>query len=135
MPVNFIDSNVLLYQLSNEAKKAERAEALMREGGVISVQVLNEVASVARRKMALDWRELRVLSETLQALFKVIPLDQEIHAQGLRLCEHYGFSVYDGMIVAAALAAGCDQLWTEDMHDGLRVDRLTISNPFAVTGL
>lgn len=135
MPVSFLDSNVILYQLSNESEKAERAEVLIREGGVISVQVLNEIASVARRKMGMEWQEVRALSETLRALFTVIPLDQEIHVQGLRLCKHYGFSVYDGMIVAAAIAAGCDLLWSEDMHDGLRVeDQLTISNPFVIAG-
>lgn len=133
MPASFIDSNVLLYQFSNETAKAQRAEALIREGGVISVQVLNEVASVARRKMGMEWHEVRALSETLRALFKVMPVDEEMHAQGIRLCERYGFSVYDGMIVASALAGGCDRLWSEDMHDGLRVEeQLIISNPFAV---
>ncbi len=131
MPGSFIDSNVLLYQLSDDTKKAERAEALIREGGFISVQVLNEIASVARRKMGMDWNELRALSETLRALLNVIPIDEEIHAYGLSLCERYGMSVYDGMIVAAAISSGCGRLWSEDMHNGLRVDnQLTITNPF-----
>lgn len=135
MPVSFLDSNVLLYQFSDETEKSERAEALVREGGVISIQVLNEIASVARRKMGMSWREVRALSETLRALLKVIPLDEEIHAYGLSLCERYSISVYDSMIVAAAIASGCERLWSEDMHDGLLVDdRLAISNPFA-TGL
>ncbi len=133
MRVSFLDSNVLLYQFSNEAGKAQRAEALIREGGFISVQVLNEIASVARRKMEMEWHEVRALSETLRALLKVIPLDEEIHVKGLGLCERYGFSVYDGLIVAAALAAGCERLWSEDMHDGLHVEeRLIIANPFLI---
>jgi predicted nucleic acid-binding protein len=132
---SFIDSNVLLYQLSSDTDKAERAEALIRTGGVISVQVLNEIASVAHRKMGMDWPDVRGLSQTFRALLKVIPLDEEIHANGLDLCARYGFSLYDGMIVAAALAAGCDRLWSEDMHNGLHVDdRLTIFNPFNVAG-
>lgn len=134
MPGSFLDTNVLLYQMSNDRGKAERAEELVREGGVISVQVLNEFANVARRKIGLAWAEIHALSETLRALLDVVPLDEDMHAHGLRLCERYGFSVYDGMIVAAALSGESDTLWSEDMHDGMKVeDRLTIRNPF--TGL
>lgn len=132
MPGSFLDTNVLLYQLSNEPGKAERAEALVREGGTISVQVLNELANVARRKIGLAWTEVQALTETLRALLDVVPLDADMHAHGLRLCERNGFSVYDGMIIAAALSAGCDTLWSEDMHAGLKVEgSLTIRNPFA----
>ncbi|SNS30820.1 PIN domain-containing protein [Sphingopyxis indica] len=133
MPGSFLDTNVLLYQLSNDLGKAERAEALVREGGTISVQVLNELANVARRKIGLAWTEVQALTETLRALLNVVPLDADMHAHGLRLCERNGFSVYDGMIVAAALSAGCDTLWSEDMHAGLKVEgRLTIRNPFVI---
>jgi len=133
MPGSFLDTNVLLYQLSNDPDKAERAEALVREGGTISVQVLNELANVARRKIGLAWTEVQALTETLRALLNVVPLDADMHAHGLRLCERNGFSVYDGMIVAAALSAGCDTLWSEDMHAGLKVEgRLTIRNPFVI---
>ena len=131
MPGSFLDTNVLLYQLSNDPGKAERAEALVREGGTISVQVLNELANVARRKIGLAWTEVQALTDTLRALLNVVPLDADMHAHGLRLCERNGFSVYDGMIVAAALSAGCDTLWSEDMHAGLKVEgSLTIRNPF-----
>lgn len=133
MPGSFFDTNVLLYQLSNDPGKAERAEALVREGGTISVQVLNELANVARRKIGLAWAEVQALTETLRALLNVVPLDADMHAHGLQLCERNGFSVYDGMIVAAALSAGCDTLWSEDMHAGLKVEgNLTIRNPFVI---
>lgn len=133
MPGSFLDTNVLLYQLSNDPGKAERAEELVREGGTISVQVLNEFANVARRKLGLAWAEMHTLSETLRALLDVVPLDEDMHAHGLRLCEKHGFSIYDGMIVAAALSAGCDTLLSEDMHAGLKVEgRLTIRNPFVI---
>lgn len=132
MLASFLDTNVLLYQLSNDPGKAERAEELVREGGTISVQVLNELANVARRKIGLKWSEVQSLSNTLRALLNVVSLDEEMHAHGLRLCERHGFSVYDGMIVAAALSAGCDTLWSEDMHAGFKVEgALTIRNPFA----
>lgn len=131
MPASFLDTNVLIYQLSNDLSKAERADELVRKGGTISIQVLNELANVARRKIGLGWPEVKSLSDTLRALLDVVPLDVKIHVHGLRLCERHGFSVYDGMIVAAALSAGCDTLWSEDMHAGLKIeDALTIRNPF-----
>jgi predicted nucleic acid-binding protein len=120
------------YHLSGAERKAKRAEALVREAGTISVQVLNELASVARRKTGMAWGDVRALSATLCSLFEVVPLDAEIHAPGLRLSERHGFSAYDGMIVAAALMAGREVLRSEDMHAVLRIeDRLIIRDPFS----
>jgi predicted nucleic acid-binding protein len=67
----------------------------------------------------------------LRSYLDVIPLTLAIHQSGLRLAERYGFSIYDSFIVAAALAADCDTLWSEDMQNGMVVDdRLRIVNPF-----
>ena len=71
MSDDFFDTNVLIYLLSADAKKADRAEALVRQGGAISVQVLNEAANVARRKLAMDWRETRAFLALLSALLAV----------------------------------------------------------------
>ncbi|MFV0645810.1 MAG: PIN domain-containing protein [Sphingomonadaceae bacterium] len=131
MPGSFLDTNILVYQLSGNIEKADKAAALVREGGVISVQVLNEFANVARRKAGLEWGEVRQLTKTLGSLLEIIPLDADMHEHGLRLCERYGFSLYDGMIVAAALSSSCDTVWSEDMHTGLEVEgKLIIRNPF-----
>jgi predicted nucleic acid-binding protein len=54
MPGSFLDTNVLLCLASADTVKADRAEAILAEGGAISVQVLNEIASVARRKMQMS---------------------------------------------------------------------------------
>ncbi|MEE3625194.1 PIN domain-containing protein [Nitrospirillum sp. BR 11752] len=133
MPASFFDTNVLVYLVSADSGKADRAEALMREGGVISVQVLNELANVARRKMRLSWPEVRDLLDVTRALLSVRPMTVEIHETGLDVAERYGLSLYDAMIVAAALQAGCDTLWSEDMQHGLEVaGRLRIINPFRV---
>ena len=133
MPADFLDTNVLIYLLSDDAAKAERAEGLLREGGVISVQVLNELANVARRKLNLGWDECSAFLDGLRALLEVVPLDVAVHEQGLRIARRHGLSVYDGMIAGAALAAGCTTLWSEDMHDGLVIDgALTIRTPFKV---
>jgi predicted nucleic acid-binding protein len=131
MAADFFDTNVLVYLASSDAAKADRAEAAIATGGVISVQVLNELANVARRKMQMSWPETRALLAALRALLTVHPLTVETHETGLALAERYGFSLYDAMIAAAALHAGCATLWSEDMHDGMVLgEGLRISNPF-----
>lgn len=100
-------------------------------GGVISVQVLNEVANVARRKMRLSWPETRAFLTAVRSLLEVRPVTIEVHETGLELAERYGLSPYDAMIAASALDAGCPKLWSEDMQHGLvMADRLRVSNPF-----
>jgi predicted nucleic acid-binding protein len=133
MPASFFDSNVLVYIASGDVAKADRAEAAIATGGAISVQVLNEIANVARRKMQMSWPETHAFLDMLRGLLAVHPLTVETHETGLRLAERYGFSTYDAMIAAAALHAGCDTLWSEDMQHGMALDEgLRIINPFHV---
>jgi predicted nucleic acid-binding protein len=127
---SFFDTNVLLYLLSKDAAKADRAEALLASGGVVSVQVLNEFASVASRKLAMTIPEIREILSTIQGVCIVKPLDIETHKLGLELAERYGFSIYDGMIVAAAVRAECTILYTEDLQQGQMIAKLQIRNPF-----
>ena len=131
MPGSFFDSNVILYFALSRDLKAMRAEQLVAQGGVISVQVLNECANVLRSKRSKSWPEIQEFISELCVRLDVTPMTMETHQNGLRLAERYGFSIYDSFIVAAALQAGCDTLWSEDMHDGLLVEhRLRIVNPF-----
>lgn len=127
----FIDTNVLLYLMSADAEKADQAEALARAGARISVQVLNEFTNVARRKLAMPWNEIGEVLELIRAVCPTESLTTETHDTGRRVAERYGLNVYDAMIVAAALLAGCETLYSEDMQDGLVIDRqLRICNPF-----
>ena len=130
----FFDSNVLIYLTDTESGKAEQTEDLLAEGGTISVQVLNEFANVALRKVRLSWPETRDFLDTFRATLEIVPLTLETHQRGLDLAERYQLSVYDGMIVAAAQLAGCRVLYSEDMHDGLVIEKLTIRNPYAAGG-
>jgi predicted nucleic acid-binding protein len=131
MPASFIDTNVLVYLLGPDDEKARRAEDLLREGATISIQVLNELANVGRRKFGFSWEEMIEFLGGLRQLLDVVPLDEVTHDEGIRIARRYGLSVYDGMIAGAALTAGCEILWSEDMHDGLMIeDRLQIRNPF-----
>jgi predicted nucleic acid-binding protein len=131
MPGSFFDTNVLIYVTSGDPAKADRAEKLILEGGVISVQVLNEIANVLRRKMGMTWPETNAFLATIRGLLPVQPLAVETHETGLALAERYGLPIYDAMIAAAALQADCDTLWSEDMQDGMLLDgRLRVVNPF-----
>ncbi|WP_137129822.1 PIN domain-containing protein [Rhizobium sp. FY34] len=127
----FVDTNVLLYLASGDSQKADQAEAVLAEGGTISVQVLNEITNVLRRKIRISWSDTHVFLDMIRVLLTVEPVTIATHEKGLAVSERYGLSVYDAMIVASALIAGCDTLLSEDMQDGLVIDdRLRIVNPF-----
>ncbi len=128
----FFDTNVLVYILGQEDERTAVAEALVAGGGVLSVQVLNELAAVARRKLGLTWDEV---GEALAAIRVLCPspvaLTIETHEAGLRIAAQYQFHIYDALVAAAALEAGCTTLYSEDLQDGQVIDGcLTIRNPF-----
>ena len=115
--------------------KADRAEVIIGAGGAISVQVLNELTNVARRKMRMTWPEIHAFLSMLRGLLTVHALTVETHGTGLAFAERYGLSTYDAMIAASAVHAGCDILWSEDMqHDMVLGPGLRIVNPFRVLG-
>lgn len=131
MPGSFIDTNVIVYLASGDPAKADRAEGIVAEGGIVSVQVLNEFVNVARCRMRLSREEIRAFLSGLRALLRVEPLTLAVHETGLRLAERHGLSTYDAMIAAAALCNDCDVLWSEDLQDGMLIDgRLRVANPF-----
>lgn len=133
MPESFFDTNVLLYLLSGNEAKADQAEALVARGGVVSVQVLNEFASVGVRKLGMTYPEVRDALGPIRAICEVVPVTVETHELGLEMAERYGFPVYDALIAAAALRAGCTTLYSEDFQDGQRVGRrLVVRNPFGM---
>lgn len=127
----FFDTNLLLYLYSSDSAKADQVEVLLSEGGTVSAQVLNEFASVAIRKLQMSFDEVRETLSAITEVCSVIPLTLETHSAGLRIAERFRFSVYDSLIVAAALQAGCKTLLTEDLQHGQSIDqRLVIRNPF-----
>jgi predicted nucleic acid-binding protein len=133
VPEHFFDTNILLYLLSGDDAKADAAEALIAKGGHLSVQVLNEFASVATRKLEMKHAEVRDVLAPIRAICQVHALTEVTHELGLQVAERYRLSIYDGMIAAAALDAGCTTLLSEDMQDGLLIERtLRIRNPFRV---
>lgn len=131
MPGSFLDTNVLVYAFTNDPR-AVKAQYLLERGCSVSVQVLNEFANVARRKLGMTWDEVRAMLDDVRIVCRdVHPMDVVIHEDGLRIAERYGYSIFDGLVIATALRAGCDVLYSEDMQNGLVVDeRLRIVNPF-----
>jgi len=128
----FFDTNVLLYLLSGEAAKADRAEALIQKGGRISVQVLNEFVSVATRKLRMSWSETKDVLVIVRAVCQVDPITIETQERAVRIAERYQLNFYDALIVAAALLNGCGVLYSENLQSGQRIDRsLKIVNPLS----
>ena len=131
MPGSFFDTNILIYIASGDPVKADRAEAILDRGGTISVQVLDEVTNVARRKMRMSWPETHAFLSMLRGLLTVHPITIDTHETGLAIAERYNLSTYDAIIAASALQAGCDILWSEDMQHDMTFDEgLRIVNPF-----
>ena len=126
----FIDSNVVLYLLSGDASKADKAQALLAAGAVISVQVLNEVTSVCLRKLKMPWHEIDALLMAVKAACEVQPLTVATHDKAVELAKRFKLSFYDANIVASALISGASTLLSEDMHDGLQMDALVLKHPF-----
>ncbi len=127
----FLDTNILLYLLSADSIKAEKAEDVVAGGGIISVQVLNEFASVASRKLQMPFEEIQEILSQIRTICAVEPITVDTHDRGMQLAAQYSLSIYDAMIVAAALLTDCTTLYSEDMHDGKVIDQqLTIRNPF-----
>lgn len=130
MPV-FLDTNIIVYAFTDDPRAAV-AERLLAHGGEISVQVLNEFANVAQRKLGFDWQRLAEALGIVRTLAtKIHAVDLACHIEAMTIAERFGVSIYDGLIVASALGAGCDTLYSEDMHDGLKIGAgLKIVNPF-----
>ncbi len=129
-PGPFYDTNVPLYLLTADDARAQRAEDLLAGGGVISVQVLNEFVAVARRKHRAPWMRVTDTLEALRQVCRVEPLTVPVHERALVLAQRVGLPVYDAMIAASAIAAGCRTLYSEDFQHGQVLDGLTILNPF-----
>jgi predicted nucleic acid-binding protein len=129
----FFDTNVLVYIVGQKDERTATAESLVVNGGVVSVQVLNELASVSHRKLRMSWPEITDALDAIRVLCPApVPLTTDTHDAALRIAEQYGFSFYDALIVAAALEAECSILYSEDLQDGQVIEeRLTVRNPFA----
>ena len=132
MPASrFFDTNILVYAFAAADPRSARAEALLAEGGVIGVQVLNEFTNVARRKLRWQWGQIEAAFAVIEALLgPARPLTTAVHARAVVLARDHKLSFYDALIVAAALDAGCEVLCSEDLQHGQKFGALRVENPF-----
>lgn len=127
----FFDTNVLVYAYSKADHRTAAARQLLLDGGVVGVQALNEFASVARAKLGFTWAEVHEAIEKIVILCpNPRPLSIDTHMYALSISNRYGFSIWDSLIVAAAVEAHCSKLLTEDLQHGQLVDGVRIENPF-----
>jgi predicted nucleic acid-binding protein len=128
----FFDTNVLVYAIGQNEARTPAAEALLSSGGVVSVHVLNELVSVARRKLGMSWDEVTEALAAIRTLCpSPVPITIETHEAALRIAVEYGYHIYDALVAAAALQANCTTLYSEDLQDGQVIDgRITVRNPF-----
>ena len=80
----------------------------------------------------MSWAEVNEALAILKTLCPtIVPMDIATHAQALIIAERNGLAVFDSLMLAAALRAGCDVFWSEDMRRGREIDgTLRIVNPF-----
>lgn len=131
MPGSFVDSNVILYSLSRDDTKQRKALELLAAGGVISTQVLGEVANVMRRKLGYEIPVIRAVLFRLISDTRLHPVAPSTILLALDVAERWGLSFYDSLVVAAAQESGCTILYSEDLQHGQSLDRgLTVINPF-----
>lgn len=127
----FFDSNVIIYAFHQEDPRGPTALALLADGGRVGVQTLNEFATVARRQLRMSWTEVHEALAAIRVLCpSPAPLNLETHESALRIAERYGYSIFDSLVIAAALEVASSTLYSEDMQDGQVIDGLVIRNPF-----
>jgi len=127
----FFDTNVIVYAFEEGGRRRQAALNLLAAGGITSVQILNEFASVARRKLGFLWPEIEEAVAGICILLPApAPLRLQTHIRAIQIAARFDFSIYDGLIVAAALENGCRVLYTEDMQHGQKIEGLAVRNPF-----
>lgn len=129
----FFDTNVLIFAPAKGDPRSKTAEELLAAGGVLSVQILNEFVAVALRKILMSWSEVAEALGAIRVLCSSpLPLTVDTHEAALKIAEKHGYAIYDALVVAAALEAGCETLYSEDLQAGQTINgQVTIRNPFA----
>ena len=128
---SFFDSNVLLYLLDTSQKK-QRTEELLRQQGVVSVQVLNEFIEVSRRKFKLPTQVAVAFLKPISERCKIVDLTLDTHKRAIEIIMTTNLGIYDANIIAAAELSGCNVLYSEDMSHGQKIGSVSIFNPFVV---
>jgi predicted nucleic acid-binding protein len=128
----FVDTNIVVYAFGRTDPRTMPARALLEQGAQLNVQVLNEFVNVAFRKLRMLWDEIRDALRIMRIFAGPIhPLTTAIHEAGIAIAERYRYRIYDALIIAAAVDAGCRTLYSEDLANGQTIQGVRIVNPFA----
>lgn len=129
----FLDSNILVYSYSNsEIPKQEIARRLIADSNsFISTQVLQELCNIVTRKFKFTYEQAAIaIKESCQNNSLHINTEDTL-LRACQIAEKYGFSLYDSLIVSAALDSNCSTLYSEDLQDGQSIEgKLKVKNPF-----
>ena len=134
----FFDTNIVVYCFDTlEPRKQARAKDLLAQAlnsqlGIVSYQVVQEFCNVACKSRRLQLPQERILAYVnlvLQPMNQVGSSPALIES-ALMLRGEHGFSFYDSLIIASAMQAKCQVLYSEDMQHMQRVGSLQIVNPF-----
>lgn len=129
-----LDTNILIYLEGNDITKRSISEELLSFAPVIPSQVVTEFLNVTRRLRNIT--KLQAMNE-VAALFAdsiIAPIQNSTIDLAIKLIQKYDFQLFDSFVVALALEADCEILYSEDMQHGLLVNKkLQIINPFAVS--
>jgi predicted nucleic acid-binding protein len=126
----FHDTNIVLSLASSDQIRADIAESLIARGGHVSVQVLNEFASVATRKFGMPWAAVADVIDAVREVCQVHPLTLDTHERARAIAQQYGLAFDDALVAASALLAGCEVLYSADVRTPRTIERLTLRNPF-----
>ena len=126
-----IDTNIAIYAFSQDERRIIAMD-LLKGGPKISLQLLNEFATVSLRKRHAQWPEIIESLDLIDRLSaSVRDLGFGVHVAARSLAQRYKLSFYDALMVAAALLDECEKFYSEDMQRGMVIGgRLTIINPF-----
>lgn len=128
----FVDTNILVYSISNDQTKRTIADTLLlKHAVVVSPQVISEFVAVTLRKKILPSQQVIDYATQFMQVFEVTAITQHTITSALDVMTRYQFSYWDSLIVAAALESICPWLYTEDLQDDQKIENsLTIYNPF-----
>ena len=128
---SFADTNIVVYAEGKDSSKGRKAAEILEAGPVISSQVVTETISVLTRKHGFALSEAHEVAISLIELCQLVPVDADTIREAIRLVARYQLSHWDSLVVAAALLADCDTLYSEDLqHNQLFEGRLRVINPF-----
>ena len=130
----FIDTNVFIYMYAdNEPEKQQLSIKVIDNADhcITSTQVLNEISNVMQRKWKLPFEAIRQVQKDIRQICEVVQVSEHTINLALDLCERYGYSYYDCLVLSSAVENDCDIIYTEDLSDGQNIfDKTKIVNPF-----